>query len=199
LVESIRKAACADVDRLVPSLVRAFDGDPFFNWILRQDGKRSQAFNLYFHKVLRVITMPRGEVFVTDDCVGGALWVPSDKAEIGPAQQLSLLPDMIRVVRLRGVKRFMGVLDVTNKAHPHERHYHLQLIGVAPAHQRKGLGSALMRPMLARCDREACGAYLENTREENTAFYKRFGFAMIGELDLGQGAPPVWRMWRDPR
>jgi ribosomal protein S18 acetylase RimI-like enzyme len=143
--------------------------------------------------------MPRGEVFVTDDCVGGALWLPSDKAEIGLAQQLSLLPDMVRAVGLRGVKRLMGVLDAMNKAHPHERHYYLQFVGVEPAHQGKGLGSALMRPTLARCDREESGAYVENTQEENIAFYERLGFAVIGGLDLGRGAPPVWRMWRDPR
>ena len=196
--EKVRRASFADSDRLVLSLVRAFDDDPVINWLLRQDSKRSQAFDLYFRTALCVITMPRGEVFVTDDCVGGALWVPSDKAEIGLARQLSLLPDMIRAGRLRGMKRLMGMIDVMNKAHPHERHYHLQLIGVDPAHQRKGLGSALMQPMLARCDREECGAYVENTREENLAFYERFGFAVIGELDLGQGAPSVWRMWRDP-
>jgi ribosomal protein S18 acetylase RimI-like enzyme len=131
--------------------------------------------------------------------VGGALWLPSDKAEIGLAQQLSLLPDMVRAVGLRGVKRLMGVLDAMNKAHSHERHYYLQFIGVEPAHQGKGLGSALMRPTLARCDREESGAYVENTQEENIAFYERLGFAVIGELDLSREAPPVWRMWRDPR
>jgi ribosomal protein S18 acetylase RimI-like enzyme len=198
MVESIRKATFADADRLVLSLVRAFDDDPLINWILRQDGKRSRAFDLYFRTALCTITMPRGEVFATDDCVGGALWLPSDQAEIGLAQQLSLLPDMIRAVRLRGVKRLMDVLDAMNKAHPHERHYYLQFIGVEPAHQRKGLGSALMQPMLACCDREACGAYMENTQEKNLAFYEWLGFAVIGELDLGREAPPVWRMWRAP-
>jgi ribosomal protein S18 acetylase RimI-like enzyme len=198
VVERIRKATSADADRLVLSLVRAFDDDPLVNWILRQDGKRSQAFDLYFRTALCVITMPRGEVFVAGDCTGGVLWLPSDKAEIGLARQLSLLPDMVRAVRLRGVKRLMGVLDAMNQAHPHERHYYLQFIGVEPAHQRKGLGSALMQPMLARCDREGRGAYLENTREENIAFYEQLGFEVIGELDLGQEAPTVWRMWRDP-
>lgn len=198
MVESVRKATFADADRLVLSLVRAFDDDPLINWILRQDSKRSRAFDLYFRTALCGITMPRGDVFVTDDCAGGALWLPSDKAEIGLAQQLSLLPDMIRAVRLRGVKRLMGVLDAMNKAHPHERHYYLQFVGVEPTHQGKGLGSALMQPMLARCDREESGAYLENTQEENIAFYERLGFVVTGELDLDRGAPPVWRMWRDP-
>ena len=139
MIENIRKATFADADLVVSSLVRAFDGDPLVNWVLRQDGKRPQAFDLYFRTTLCVITMPRGEVFVTDDCAGGALWVPSNNAEISLARQLSLLPDMIRAGRLRGVKRLMGIIDAMNKAHPHERHYHLQLVGVDPAHQRKGL------------------------------------------------------------
>jgi hypothetical protein len=40
---------------------------------------------------------------------------------------------------------------------------------------------------------------VENIQEESIAFYERLGFAVIGELDLGRGAPPVWRMWRDRR
>jgi ribosomal protein S18 acetylase RimI-like enzyme len=35
-------------------------------------------------------------------------------------------------------------LSWLDKAHPTERHYYLQFIGVNPDHQGKGLGSALM-------------------------------------------------------
>jgi hypothetical protein len=83
--EKVRQATLADADRLVLTLVRAFDADPLINWVLRQDGKRSRAFDLYFRTTLCVIALPRGQVFVTDDCVGGALWIPSEKAEIGLA------------------------------------------------------------------------------------------------------------------
>ena len=146
-----------------------------------------------------MLSLPHGEVLTTDDRVGGALWIPSDKSEIGLAQRISLLPIMIRAVSLRGLKRLMGVIDAMDKVHPHEAHYHLQFIGIDPDHQGKGLGSALIQPMMERCDREGCGAYLENTKEENFAFYERFGFTVTDELDLGPGAPPVWCMWRAPR
>ena len=98
-----------------------------------------------------------------------------------------------------GFRRIIKTIDATDKAHPTERHYYLQFIGVDPDHQGKGLGNALMQPVLERCDREGCGAYLENTNEANRVFYERLGFVVTGEIDLGQGAPPLWQMWRNPQ
>jgi ribosomal protein S18 acetylase RimI-like enzyme len=199
VIKGIRKATVADIDCLVLSLVRAFNNDPIINWVVRQDSKRSQAFDLYFRTILCTMCLPHGEVMTTDECVGGTLWLPSEKAKIGFAQQVSMLPNMIRAVSLRGVKRLMDFVDALDKVHPEERHYHLQFIGVDPEHRGKGLGSALMQPMLDRCDREGCGAYLENTREANLAFYQRHGFEVTGKINPGQGAPPLWLMWRDPQ
>jgi ribosomal protein S18 acetylase RimI-like enzyme len=193
-----RKATFDDVNHLVPHLVRAFDSDPLLNWLVRQDDRRAKGLALLFRTCLCTLSLPHGEVLTTDDCLGGALWYPPGKSKFGFIQQLSLLPAMIRFASLRGLKRSIDALDVLDKAHPAERHYYLQFIGVNPDHQRKGLGSALMRPVLELCDREGCGAYLENTDKANLVFYKRRGFAIVGEIDLGPGAPPVWPMWREP-
>jgi hypothetical protein len=60
----------------------------------------------------------------TDDCVGGALWIPSEKAKIGFIQQLCLLPNMIRAVSLCGLKRLIGLLNAMERAHPIDfQHY----------------------------------------------------------------------------
>ena len=194
-----RKATFDDVNHLIPHLARAFENDPVVNWFVRQDDKRADGFDALFRTCLCTLSLPHGEVLTTDDCLGGALWYPPGKSKIGLIRQLFLLPAMIRVASLRGLKRMVDVLDALDKGHPTERHYYLQFIGVDPDHQGKGLGTALMQPVLERCDREGCGAYLENTKEVNLAFYERRGFAVVGEIDLGQGAPPMWPMWRDPQ
>ena len=75
----------------------------------------------------------------------------------------------------------------------------VEFIGVDPEHRGKGLGTALMQPVLERCDREGCGAYLENSNEVNTAYYERRGFKIVDEIDMAHGAPPLWPMWRDPQ
>ncbi len=74
--------------------------------------------------------------------------------------------------------------------HPREPHYYFVDIGVAPHAQGRGLGSALMRPTLDRCDREGLPAYLEASSERNAALYERLGFRVIRELRVA-GSPPA--------
>jgi ribosomal protein S18 acetylase RimI-like enzyme len=197
MIEKIRKAILTDVDSLVLSLARSFNDDPIVNWFVRQDDNRSLGFNELFRTCLCSLSLPHGEVLTTDHCLGGALWYPPGKSKIGFTKQLSLLPSLIRIASFRGLKRIIKVIDAMDKVHPTERHYYLQFIGVDPDHQGKGFGNALMQPVLESCDREGCGAYLENTTEPNRFFYERLGFAVTGEIDLGQGAPPLWQMWRN--
>ncbi len=199
MIDNIHKATLADVDSLVLSLAHAFNDDPIVNWLVRQDDKRSYGFKELFRTSLCSLSLPHGEVLTTDHGLGAALWYPPGKSKIGFLKQLSLLPSLINVASFRGLTRLIKAMDALDKAHPTEKHYYLQFIGVKPDHQGKGLGNALMQSVLKRCDREGCGAYLENTKEANRAFYERHCFVVTGEINLGKGAPPLWRMWRNPQ
>lgn len=71
---------------------------------------------------------------------------------------------------------------------PKNPHWHLGPVGVLPEHQRRGIGTDLMRRFCREID--ACGssAYLETDRPENVAFYRKFGFEVAGTEDiLGAG------------
>ena len=83
--------------------------------------------------------------------------------------------------------------------HPDEPHYYLPVVGVDPDWQGRGIGAALMQPVLERCDRERMPAYLEATTPRNRALYERYGFAVTEEFELANVGPPVWRMWRAPK
>lgn len=99
--------------------------------------------------------------------------------------------------------RVVRALTVLESGHPSEPeqapHYYLAFLGVDPPWQGRGLGGALLAPILARCDREGTPAYLEASTPRNRALYERQGFAMTGEFVLGRGAPMQWRMWREAR
>jgi ribosomal protein S18 acetylase RimI-like enzyme len=85
------------------------------------------------------------------------------------------------------------------KAHAEQPdHYYLAVLGTHPDQQGRGVGSALMAPVLAKCDAEGVGAYLESSKESNVPFYERHGFAVVGEVTFPSG-PTIWPMWRDPR
>jgi len=90
-------------------------------------------------------------------------------------------------------------LSAIEKVHPKEEHYYLEALGTRQDLQSKGVGSAVIGHMLARCDAEGMPAYLESSNLRNVPFYARHGFEPTGEIVCGKGAPTVTAMWRDPR
>lgn len=104
---------------------------------------------------------------------------------------------MARILGSR-MPRAMRAMTVLESNHPEEPHYYLPFLGVAPEWQGRGIGAALMCPMLSRCDNGRVFAYLEASSPRNRVLYERHGFAVTQEFRLGKGSPPLWRMWREP-
>lgn len=102
-------------------------------------------------------------------------------------------------VPLRTVVRAMRAFGAISRVHPKEPHWYLQTLAVHPDRQRQGVGSFLIMPTLEQADRDALPVYLETTKEENLAYYRRFGFEVVEELTVADGAPPTWTMLRPPR
>jgi ribosomal protein S18 acetylase RimI-like enzyme len=90
------------------------------------------------------------------------------------------------------------MLEQMGDAHPEAPHWHLAFVGVDPAHQGRGLGSALLRHTLARVDAERLHAYLESSNPANVPLYRRHGFEVIREIRVA-GSPAVIPMVRRPR
>ena len=196
---AIRKAVPADTNRLAISMAGAFADDPVLNWVIRQGEKNPEKMERLFQTCISVLCLPHEHVFTTDDRTGGALWYPPGAAAIGYLQQISLMPAMIRVAGWTGLLHLASVMNHMERWHPRERHYYLQFLGVIPEQQGAGKGHALLRPVLDICNREKCGAYLENSKETNIPFYERLGFVVTRQVFLEKDAPPLWLMWRNPR
>ncbi len=64
---------------------------------------------------------------------------------------------------------------------PARPHWFLHFLAVRPQAQGRGYGSALLRPMLERCDAEGVPAYLDATSEENKRLYERHNFVVQRE------------------
>ena len=92
----------------------------------------------------------------------------------------------------------MATFGKMEQCHPRDAHWYLAQIGVEPIAQGKGLGAQLMRHAVARCDREGALAYLETGNQRNIPFYERFGFEVLGGIQVG-AAPPLTPMLRRPR
>ena len=88
-------------------------------------------------------------------------------------------------------------LEEVERIHPREAHYYLEYLGVEPAWQGKGLGSALLAEMTSRADWAGVGCYLETATERNLLLYQRFGFQVVAHKEII--GLPAWFMWRPVR
>jgi ribosomal protein S18 acetylase RimI-like enzyme len=198
---TVHRAGPPEAGPIAEALARAFFDDPVFSWVLRDDPRRMRPLRSGFELFLRRVWLEEQATYTTAATVGAAVWEPPGAWKVGVGEQLRLLPAMVGVFR-RHLPRVLRALAKLEGDHPAEPefppHYYLPFLGVHPDWQGRGLGSALLAPVLARCDRERVPAFLEASTARNRALYERHGFAVIGEFALGRGAPPQWRMWRDP-
>ena len=195
---AVRKATYADVEALGDVLARAFEDDPVLEWLVPPGApRRMERLARMFAVTLRERYLRHDEVWTTPDLAGAALWSSPGAWKLTLGQILRTSPVMASILRSRLPLGLRG-LTLVDRHHPHEPHYYLGVLGADPARQRGGVGTALIQPVLGRCDEEGIGAYLESSKPDNVPYYRRFGFEVREELTLPKG-PPTWLMWRDPR
>ena len=191
----VRRATRADVRPIADMLARAFYDDPLFRWMFPSDSRRLGQSRRHFAQRTRLL-LRQEEVYTGDACAAAALWArPSEWRDPPLAalrQMISMTPALGR--RLPSAMRAMSEVE---QRHPRPPHWYLAVLGTEPSHQRRGIGSALLRPVLSRCDRTGVPAFLETARHENVGFYERRGFEVIDSLTL-PGGPEIWLMWREP-
>src|SRR5690606_16223847 len=88
-----------------------------------------------------------------------------------------------------------AVFEQMARYHPQAPHWFLPFIGVDPLQQGKGYGAALMRHALVPYDRDGSMAYLESSNSRNLPLYERYGFELLGTIQVGT-SPPIFPMLR---
>src|SRR5436305_13240550 len=195
--QGIRRATSDDVPALATALAHAFYDDPHARWVFRSDKRRMKRLDDGYAVGLRGLFMKQDECYTTPGVVGAAIWMKPGQSRIGVVEQLRLMPAMTAAYKLEIVPlgRLLARMDAM---HPHEHdHWYLAFVEVEQEWQGRGIGAALMRPVLERCDRDGIPAYLEASTERNRALYERHGFAVRREYRLWGGGPTGWTMWRE--
>ena len=193
----VRKTIAAELAGVVEAVALSFYEDPIFRWIGPDDRRRARELERGFGLFARRVWFPHDETYTTDRLIGGAFWMPPGTWHLSMFKQLSMLPAMAVITR-GDLVRLLRLLNAIEAKHPHEEHYYLPVIGIRPEWQGRGFGSALLRPVLDRCDGERLPAYLEASSPRNRALYERHCFAVVEEMRVSD-SPPLWRMWREPQ
>jgi GNAT superfamily N-acetyltransferase len=191
----VREARREDFRPLAAMLARAFYDDPVTSWFYPNARRRLARAERFFAIRLRQLASQR-LIFTTPDHSGAALWTLPGRWREDLGQSLMLLP-MLPVLLPHIVRSTRASREIERR-HPVLPHYYLSVLGTEPEKQGGGIGSALLVPVLDRCDDEGVPAYLESSKESNVGFYEGHGFVVTERFDL-PGGPPLWLMWREPR
>lgn len=132
-----------------------------------------------------------------DAVLGSAIIYPPGAYPLPVVDQWLLLLKSIWGNGLYDIGSWMKWLKEVDKLRPTEPHYYLEYIGVEPNCQGRGVGSAILKHLCDKADKEGVGGYLENANPVNTAYYQRFGFEIMHEEEII--GIPAWFMWRSPR
>jgi GNAT superfamily N-acetyltransferase len=185
-----------DVPAATASLVRAFYDDPMLEYMFPDAQRRGRALRRFFTLQLRQTPKGRGAAYTTEDCRSTAMWLPPRTGTPTVRELVGQIPKLLVLGRRAGVA--LEVVKLVEPRHPKKPHYYLGGLGTDPQWQKRGLGSAVLAPVLDICDRDAVPAYLESSKEENISFYRRHRFEVIDEVVIPESSVHLWLMWREP-
>lgn len=195
---SIRRATASDLDGVATTLVESHLDYVWEEWALPGPDRRERLTTLV-RVDLELLGIPYRDVWMHDEAAAVAVWVRSPAVPLNP----DAAAEVARVARSTFGPRLAVIeaVEAELAAHrPAEPHWFLATMGTRPDRQRRGLGTAVLQPVLDELDRILEPACLETSSAANVAFYSRLSFEVVAHLDdLPGDAPETWVMWRGPR
>lgn len=193
-----------DVVRLGPEripeasavLARAFQDDPAWQWVLPDERRRAALLPWLFRMGFEVA---EAEVWATEgELRGVARWLPPGRPDVHVGAMLRALVTTPLRVR-EGTNRFFAygrAVEAMRANAMHEPHWYLAGIGVDPAHQRQGIGTALLSPGIEASANAGLPCALITNSERNLSFYANRGFEVVREGRTPEDGPRAWMMRR---
>jgi ribosomal protein S18 acetylase RimI-like enzyme len=186
----VQTAGVSDQSRLGAAIILAFSMDPAARWTY----PAPDNYLKHFPDLVRIFgrrAFECGTAHFIGDVQAAALWLPPG----AQPEEEALMAHFQRTVPEQDQDTLVAVFEQMGQYHPDEPHWYLPLIGVDPAQQGKGYGSALLMHALRRCDEDGTPAYLESSNPKNIPLYQRHGFEVLGTIPVGS-SPPITPMLR---
>ena len=185
------------------TLERAFIDYPLMVYACPDERLRRRGVFALYTAILRDATR-YGEIYTTPTVDGITCWLPPGVPL--PTFWRELRAGLLGLPFAFGWKAFQCLLEYGQwhtKMHQEfmhgTPHWFLATIGVDPASQGKGVGSALLEAMKVRADEQKLACYLETHGEKSARLYERHGFETVRLFDVPGHTVPVWAMRRPAR
>lgn len=191
--DQIRTATWADEKKIAALVGLAFAADPVVRWLLPEPYDYLKS-NQNYVRLSSGPAFDNNSAFIIGSMCGAAIWLPPgievDSSPLAEFNKQTIDPVVLddHVETKRKCRTYRPV----------EPHWHLTLIAVDPVQRGRGYGAALMSHALKIIDRDKRPAYLESTNAANLSLYKRLGFEIQAEVQIGR-SPPRYPMLRQPQ
>ena len=172
-VTDIRLATPTDRERLVTTVVAAFDQDPAFRAFFGS-GPDFTTLATRFAGSLLDRRIPGGSVWMTDDGDALAMWDPPAGTVEVPPSALELPAD--------ARARLDHYDQLVHAAITSESHWYLGVLASHPSRRGEGLARRVAEPGLAAAAAVGAPAVLETTNPDNVAMYERSGWSVTATL-----------------
>ena len=189
-VGKLSSPECGRASRL---LARAFAEDPIITHFLYDRLRRRIAFPAFFRSVLEEM-LPIGQVYAAHsdgNLIGVAAWMPPNapEADAGARRAAARQRGVVRILFPRAAQGLFDGFAALERFHPSDPHWYLAFVGIEPTIQSRGIGRALLAPVLKIADQTNTLCYLETPFPRTHEFYARLGFVRHAEHHSFIGAP----------
>jgi GNAT superfamily N-acetyltransferase len=198
--QAVRAARRDEAALLGEVLADAFAEDPVFAWLMPMHLRgRDSRLRTFFTSMSRGYLRQGRPCYLTGDASAAALWA-APGAWAMPLSQMILEAAPNGLAFGRRLFRALRTQLQIERWHAGQSppHWYLGYLGTRGERQGQGLGTQLLREILAGADADGVPAYLESSNERNLPLYERNGFRVVGELQALSRGPTIWRMWREP-
>jgi GNAT superfamily N-acetyltransferase len=147
--------------------------------------------------------MAYGEAFATEDLSGVMFLLPPGHTRLTNWEYVKcgFLAAPLKI----GLRRYAAVnaseeciADEQDRLLSGRARYYLWGLAVDPAKQRSGAGTAFLKILFEKADREDVPVYLETHQFRNVAYYEARGFKLIHTAVMPLDALPFYCMLREP-
>lgn len=172
-------------------LAQAFANDPLTVYTIPRPERRRRTLE-WAHEHWAAMLAGFGGFFATDGLEGVAGWLPPQHNHSTTLWHLARAGFLMMPFRfgLSGLGRALHAqADVQHRYREEvtEPHWILDVLGVAPAHQGRGVASCLINHVLAMADGDHLPCYVVTHNPRNIVFYERFGFQLLTKTPLAEG------------
>ena len=183
-------------------LSASFFDYPMFTFYFPDPKRRTRYLPWYFQNILNC-ALRYGEVYTNPEISGVIFTLPPEHTKFSMWEYIQngflLTPFLLGFRNYKqsmDCERFVGYTQ--ENLMKNRPHYYLWGLAVDPSRKAKGIGAALMLPLLAKADAQKIPVYLETHDEKNVCYYQKHGFDLIHTARIPKYELPIWCMLREP-